>query len=73
MKKIKVIRSRDMADFEDQINQFLSDHNEHIWVDDIKYTTEAVANKYNAHGVPINIVIYDTAYIYYEEDPSSVH
>lgn len=66
MKGVKVIRCADERKFEEAVNKVL---NMPIWINDIKYTTEAVYDKYNGQGVPINVSFFDTAYIYYEDDP----
>ena len=65
MRKVKIIRCKDKNRLEEDVNRFLS--NDQIQVIDIKYACNPVANKYNSHGVPINVAFYDTAYICYED------
>lgn len=63
MRKIRFFRWSDAKKVEDEVNEFVKDKN----VISIQYQTHAVYNRFNASGIPINVVTYDSVMVEYEE------
>ena len=65
--KVKIFKSNDSKNLEDVINEFIRDKA----VIDIKYQSMSIANRYNGHGVPVNVEIIDRALIMYVDEEES--
>ena len=64
MEKIRIFRSKNIAELEKLVNDFIKDK----VVIDIKYQSEFVGTSYNSVGVPVNVSCYDSVMVFYMED-----
>lgn len=62
--KVKIFVGINIKSMEDEINEFIKDKP----VIDIKYQSMGLATRYNATGVPTNIVVYDRALVMYVDE-----
>ena len=68
MRKIKIFRWADAQKVEDEVNEFIKDKQ----VISIQYQTHSVYNRFNASGIPINVAVYDSVMVEYEEPDGAV-
>lgn len=68
MRKIRFFRWADAKKVEDEVNEFIKDKN----VISIQYQVYSVYNKFNGNGVPLNVVIYDSVMVEYEEPGGAI-
>lgn len=62
--KVKIFVGINIKSMEDEINEFIKDKP----VIDIKYQSMGLATRYNATGIPTNIVVYDRALVMYVDE-----
>lgn len=62
--KVKIFVGINAKSMEDEINEFIKDKP----VVDIKYQSMGLATRYNATGIPTNIVVYDRALVMYVDE-----
>lgn len=62
--KVKIFVGINIKSMEDEINEFIKDKP----VVDIKYQSMGLATRYNATGIPTNVVIYDRALVMYVDE-----
>lgn len=68
MRKIKIFRWADAKKVEDEVNDFVFDKN----VISIQYQAHAVYNRFDASGIPMNVIAYDSIMVEYEEPGETV-
>ena len=68
MRKIRFFRWNDAKKVEDEVNEFIKDKQ----VISIQYQVYPVYDKFNAAGVPLNVVAYDSVMVEYEEPGGTV-
>lgn len=62
--KVKIFVGINIKSMEDEINEFIKDKP----VIDIKYQSMGLATRYNATGIPTNVVVYDRALVMYVDE-----
>ena len=62
--KVKIFVGINIKSMEDEINEFIKDKP----VIDIKYQSMGLATRYNATGIPTNVVVYDRALVMYADE-----
>lgn len=62
--KVKIFVGSNIKSLEGEINEFIKDKP----VIDIKYQSMGLATRYNATGIPSNVVIYDRALVMYADE-----
>lgn len=62
--KVKIFVGINIKSMEDEINEFIKDKP----VVDIKYQSMGLATRYNATGIPTNVVVYDRALVMYVDE-----
>lgn len=62
--KVKIFVGINIKSMEDEINEFIKDKP----VVDIKYQSMGLATRYNATGIPTNVVVYDRALVMYADE-----
>ena len=68
MEKIKIFRWNDARKVEDEVNEFIKDKN----IISIQYQMCPIYDKFGASGIPINLTVYDSVMVEYEEPGETV-